>query len=60
MTGVGLYVSRRQHPPASLFVKLGPFGVTLWRDGAVSFQAFGRFVQIVFGDWWQATDRGRS
>lgn len=47
-------VRRRSRKPAIISVYLPPFGVTIWRDGAISLQAFGHFVQIVFGDWWKA------
>lgn len=50
--GRDVYLARR---PAYLFARFGPFGVTVWRRGALSLQCCGRFVQLVVGDWWAAT-----
>jgi hypothetical protein len=44
-----------QRPSVHRVVVVGPFGITLWRRGAVSLQAWGRFLQVVIGDWWRAT-----
>lgn len=45
-------VHRSRRRPRHIFLFAGPVGVTLWADGAVSFQAFGHFLQVVVGDWW--------
>jgi hypothetical protein len=47
-------VHRRRRAPQNVLLMVGPLGLTLWRDGALSLQVCGRFVQLVFGDWWKA------
>jgi hypothetical protein len=39
-----------------IFVMAGPFGVTFWRQGALSLQWRGHFLQILIGDWWMPRD----
>lgn len=43
---------KRDGRVAHRLIMIGPFGVTFWRRGALSFQACGRFIQVVIGDWW--------
>lgn len=53
MIGRRFLFARRYHdPPQAALILVGPAGVTLWRDGAVSLQWRGHFLQIVLGDWW--------
>jgi hypothetical protein len=47
--------NRKHGMPAHRLIIAGPFGITIWRKGAVSLQAYGHFLQVVIGDWWKAT-----
>jgi len=55
-------VIRTRRAPQLILVFVGawgpfPCGITLWRDGAISLQVRNHWLQVVFGDWWQATRR---
>lgn len=46
--------TRRDPDQLFIFDRRSTLGLTIWRKGAVSLQFHGRFIQVVFGDWWKA------
>lgn len=51
---------RIAHRMVGLFGDRHSVGATFWRRGAVSLQADGHFLQVVFGDWWRADPKRDS